>query len=149
MENINIILIVIGAFLAIVLFWSAIVWLIAQIAGWPQLAEKYPGREPWNPKCWSLQSALLRGWSQYRAVLRVCADREALHLSVIFPFSIAHKPLTIPWQEISGKKKTRWLYYGVELRCQQAPNIPIHIRTTLADHLVEASDGAWHYDKDS
>ena len=147
MENLNIILIVIGAFLSIVLFWLVIVWLIAQVAGWPRLAEKYPKREPWNPKCRSLQSALLRGWSQYRGVLRVCADNEALHLSVLFPFSVAHKPLSIPWSEISGKKKTRFLYYGVELRCQQVPNIPIHIRRSLADYLVEVTGGAWQYEE--
>ena len=147
METINPVLIAIGAFLAIVAFWSAIVWIIAQISGWPKLAEKYPRREPWNPKCWSLQSALLRGWSQYRSVLRVCADSESLHLSVIFPFSMAHKPLTIPWHEVSGQKKRRWFYYGVELRFQQTPDIPIHITTRLADHLVEATDGDWHYEK--
>ncbi|MCB8943617.1 MAG: hypothetical protein H6658_07670 [Ardenticatenaceae bacterium] len=147
MEPPSIVLIVIGAAFAFVIFWLTIVWFIAQVAGWPKLAEKYPAREPWNPQCWSLQSALVRGWSQYRAVLRFCADSEKLHISVLFPFSIAHKPLSIPWHEISGVKKTRWFIYGVELRFQQAPNIPIHITTNLANRLVEAASGAWQYEK--
>jgi hypothetical protein len=147
MEAFNTALAVAAAFVGIVLFWLAIVWLIAQVSGWPRLAEKYPARQPWNPKCWSLQSALLRGWSQYRGILRICADSEALHLSLLFPFSIAHRPLTIPWREISGRKKTRFFYYGVELRFQQTPTIPIHITRRLADRLVEVSDGSWRYEE--
>jgi hypothetical protein len=147
MENIPLPLFIVAAFVAVVLFWVAVVWVIAQIAGWPKLAEKYPARQPWNPQCWSLQSALLRGWSQYRSVLRVCADNEGMHLSVMFPFSVAHKPLSIPWHEITGQKKTRFFYYGVELRFQQAPKIPMHIRRGLADQLVAASGGAWRYEE--
>ena len=147
MESLNITFIIIGALIAFALFWSAIVWIIAQLAGWPQLAEKYPGREPWNPQCWSLQSALFRGWAQYRSSIRVCADSESLHLSAIFPFSVANKPITVPWHEIQGVKKTRWFYYGVELRFQQAPDIPVNITTHLADRLVEATGGVWQYEK--
>lgn len=147
METVPLPLIIVGAFIAFVLFWLGIVWVIAQAGGWPKLAEKYPARQPWNPQCWSLQSALLRRWSQYRGVIRFCADNEALHLSVLFPFSLAHKPLSIPWHEITGQKKTRFFYYGVELRFQQAPKIPMHIRRTLADRLVEASGGTWQYEE--
>ena len=147
METVPLPLIIVGAFIAFVLFWLAVVWVIAQMGGWPRLAEKYPARQPWNPQCWSLQSALLRRWSQYRGVIRFCADSEALHLSVLFPFSLAHKPLSIPWQEITGQKKMRFFYYGVELRFQQAPKIPMHIRRALADRLVEASGGAWQYEE--
>jgi hypothetical protein len=146
METVPLPLIIVGGFIAIVLFWLAVVWAIAQLAGWPRLAEKYPARQPWNPQCWSLQSALFRNWSQYRGVLRVCADSEGMHLSVLFPFSVAHKPLSIPWHEITGQKKTRFFYYGVELRFQQEPKIPMHIRRALADHLVEASGGMWQYE---
>ncbi len=147
MDILNNILIIIGALVAFVLFWSVIVWIIAQMAGWPKLAEKYPGRAPWSPQCWSLQSALFRGWAQYRSVLRVCADSEALHLSAIFPFSVANKPLSIPWYEIRGQKKRRWLYYAVELHFQQVPNVPVHIRLGLADHLVAATGGKWQYEE--
>ncbi len=46
-----------------------------------------------------------------------------------------------------GQKKTRFFYYGVELRFQQAPKIPMHIRRGLADQLVAASGGAWRYEE--
>jgi hypothetical protein len=145
MESVPIPLIILGGFLAFILFWMGIVWIIAQAAGWSQLAEKYPARQPWNPQCWPLQSALVRRWSQYRAVLKFCADEQALHISVLFPFSVAHKPLSIPWAEITGQKRRRFFYYGIQLTFQQTPKIPIYIRQGLADKLVAAANGQWHY----
>ena len=42
MEIINAFLIIIGSLIAFILFWIFVVWLIAQMAGWPKLVEKYP-----------------------------------------------------------------------------------------------------------
>lgn len=146
MGILTIISLIIGALLAVVFFWLAVVWAVAQLGGWPKLAEKYPGRELQSPQCWSLQSAVFGRWMGYRGVLRACADSEALHFSVMFPFSLANAPLSIPWDEIHGKKKSRLFYTAVELRFQQAPDTPVEIRQTLADRLVEATGGAWHYE---
>jgi hypothetical protein len=146
METIAPYLAIPGAVIILMLFWFGVVWFIAQMAGWPKLVEKYPARQPWNEKCWSLQSAYIR-WAQYRGVLRVCADAEGVHFSVIFPFSVSQRPFSVPWTDITGHKKRVYFIYGVELQFQQVPSIPIKISTRLADNLVEASNGAWKYEQ--
>ena len=144
METIPPYLIIPGAVIIFALFWFGVVWLIAQMSGWPKLAEKYPARQLWNETCWSLQSALVR-WAQYRGILRVCADAEGVHFSVIFPFSVSQQPFSVPWTEVTGHKKRISFIYGVELHFQQVPSVTIKISTRLADNLVEASSGAWKY----
>ena len=146
METIRILLIIFGSLIAFALFWSFIVWLIAQIAGWPKLAEKYPRRQPWNETCWHMQSARLRGWANYSGVIKVCADAEGIHISTIFPFSMGNAPFSVPWVEINGRKQQRFVIPIVELRFQRVPGIPMQISRSLADRMVEASGGVWRYE---
>jgi len=148
METIRILLIIFGSLIAFALFWSAVVWLIAQIAGWPKLVEKYPPRRPWNETCWRMQSAQLRNWANYSGVLKVCADAEGIHISAIFPFSMGNAPFSVPWSEINGRKRQRFLLSIVELRFQRVPDIPMQINLVLANRLVQASGGAWQTSND-
>ena len=146
METITTFLIIAGAVVAFALFWIFIVWLIAQIAGWPKLVEKYPPRQPWNETCWRMQSAQLRSWANYNGVLNVCADSEGVHFATIFPFRAGNAPFSVPWVEINGRKRQRFLQTVVELRFQRVPDIPMQISVRLADQLVKASGGAWTFD---
>ncbi|MCP4421745.1 MAG: hypothetical protein GY805_34465 [Chloroflexi bacterium] len=148
MENIPVPYMIIGGLIAFALFWSVIVWLIAQIAGWPKLVEKYPPRRPWNETCWRLQSAQIRTWANYNGILKVCADAEGIHISTILPFSMGNAPFSVPWSEINGRKRERFLLSIVELRFQRVPDIPMQISLVLADRLVQASGGAWLYEVD-
>ncbi len=148
MEDLNTLLIIFGSLIAFALFWSAIVWLIAQMAGLPKLAAKYPPRRPWNETCWRMQSAQLRRWANYNGILKVCADAEGIHISTLFPFSIGNAPFSVPWSEINGRKRQRFMVSIVELRFQRVPDIPVQINLTLANRLVQASGGAWQYEVD-
>lgn len=132
-----------GALVVFVLFWSFVVWFIAQISGWRQLAEAYPARRPFNEQCWSWQSGRLRWASGYNGILVVCADRQALHLRTLIFFRPGNPPMSIPWEEIDGRKRG----FMVELRFQRAESIPLRIMPGLADRLVTASGGLWQYEK--
>ena len=143
MEQIPLPLMIILAFIGFALFWLGIVWLIAWVAGWPQLHEKYPGKQGWNEQCWSLQSAVFRAWVSYRNILKVCVDPEGLHLSVMFPFSVSQKPLFIPWIDVTVTKKRWGFVNGFELRFQQVPNVPIRITKSLAKRIAEGANEAW------
>ena len=96
MEDLQIMVIIMGGILAFALFWLVIVWLIAKLSGWSKLADNYPSRIPFNETCWSLQSARFRWNSNYSGILRVCADSQALHLSVFSMFRPGNPPLSIP-----------------------------------------------------
>ncbi len=145
METLPLPVIIILALIGFSLFWLGMVWFIGWMAGWPQLHEKYPGREGWDTECWSLQSAMMRLGMSYRSILKVCVDAEGLYLSVIFPFSISQKPLFIPWLDVTAAKKRWGFMNGVELRFQQVPNIPIKITESLAQRMAEGSKGTWEY----
>lgn len=144
MENLQIAAIILGGILAFVIFWSAIVWLIARLSGWSKLGDVYPARIPFNETCWSMQSARLRWNSGYSGVIRVCADSQALHLSVFPMFRPGNPPLSIPWEDITTVSHI----FGVELRFYRAENIPIRISRRLAEQLEQASDGRFRYESD-
>ncbi len=137
MENLQIITTILGSILAFALFWAGIVWLVAQLSGWSRLAEVYPARIPFNETCWSMQSARFRWSSNYSGFLRVCADSQALHLSVFVLFRPGNPPLSIPWEDISAAAYS----VGVELRFYRAENVPLRISRRLAERLVQAAEG--------
>jgi hypothetical protein len=137
MENLQIIVIIMGGILAFGLFWSAIVWLIAQLSGWSKLADAYPSRIPFNETRWSMQSGRFRWNSGYNGILRVCADSQTLHLSVFPMFRPGNPPLSIPWEDISVTQHP----FGVELRFYRAGSIPLRISRRLAQRLAQASEG--------
>ena len=146
MENIPEFLILPFSLTAFILFWLALVWFIAKIAGWPQIAEKYPPRQPWNETCWRMQSAQLGSWANYNGILKICADAEGIHISAFFAFALSHPPFSVPWVEINGRKQKRFLMHDVELTFQRVPTIPIRINLALANRLVKASGGVWQYE---
>ena len=127
------------------LLWSAILWFNSRISGWSTLAGKYPYREPLNPTCFSFQSLILRYLFNYNGVLKVCVDDEGVYFSVLFLFRPGHAPFFVPWEEINGTKKRHFFYQIVDLRFEQASNIPFYIYTRTADKIVEASHGRWAY----
>ena len=137
MENLPVITIILGGIVAFALFWMAIVWLIAQLSGWSKLADVYPARIPFNETCWSMQSGRFRWSSNYSGILRVCADGQALHLSVFILFRPGNPPLSIPWEDITTKPRT----FGVELRFYRAEGVPLLISRQLAGRLEQASEG--------
>lgn len=142
MDFLQAVAIISGSLLAFALFWSFVVWLIAQIGGWRKLADVYPARQPFNETCWSWQSGRLRWGSGYNGILNVCADTQALHLRTNIFFRPGNPPLSIPWEEIDGRKRGLM----VELRFQRAESIPFRIMPGLADRLVAASGGLWRYE---
>ena len=142
MEDLQIMVIIMGGILAFALFWLVIVWLIAKLSGWSKLADSYPSRIPFNETCWSLQSARFRWNSNYSGILRVCADSQALHLSVFSLFRPGNPPLSIPWEDISATAYG----IGVELRFYRTENVPIRISRRLAGRLEQASEGRFQID---
>lgn len=137
METLQMILFGLGSLLVIILFWIAVVWLIARFSGWSKLADVYPSHIPFNETCWAMQSGRLRWNSNYSAILYVCADSQALHLSVFALFRPGNPPLSIPWEDITSKSRT----FGVELRFSRAQGVPLLISRQLAGRLEQASAG--------
>lgn len=144
-ENILAILITIAALLGFVLFWSFVLWITSRVGGWATIAEKYPYREPYNPRCHSFQSAILRYMMNYNGVLNLCMDEEGVYFSVLFLFRPGHTPFFVPWDEIEGTSKNYFLYKVVDLRFAQTPHVPFYVYNRTADKLLEGANGRWAY----
>ncbi|MAT96844.1 MAG: hypothetical protein CL608_06850 [Anaerolineaceae bacterium] len=144
-ETTTVLLIILAFIIVFPLFWSAVVFLISRLGGWGSMAEAYPYREPLSAQCFAMQSAILRLASSYRGVLKICADDEGLYFSVMFLFRPGHSPFFVPWGEISGTKKSYFLYPVIELRFQRTPNLPFRIYKRTADRLVDVANGRWAY----
>ncbi|MCP4427117.1 MAG: hypothetical protein GY803_21735 [Chloroflexi bacterium] len=145
MESLQPILIGFGAIIAFVTFWAFVVLLTSWIGGWSKLADVYPARIPFNETCWSWQNGRFRWGMGYNGVLKVCADTQALHLSVFVLFRPGHPPLSIPWEDITGRKRTFW----VELRFRRAENLPVRISSKLAGQLEQAVAGQWRWARET
>ncbi len=145
MDSMQSVLIVMGSVSAFIVIWLFVVFLTSWMSGWGKLADVYPARMPFNEECWSWQSGSFRWSASYSGILKVCADTQALHLSVLFMFRPGHTPLSIPWEDISGRKR----FLNIELRFRRADHIPVRISPRLAGRLEQASGGLFQYHKGS
>lgn len=133
----QVIITTLGGIAAFVVFWMAVVWFISLLSGWSKLADAYPSRIPFDEMCWSMQSARFRWNAGYNGILRVCADSQALHLSVFPLFRPGNRPLSIPWEDVSAHRRP----FGVELRFYRADGVPMRISHPLAERLMQAAEG--------
>ena len=101
---------IIGGFcLVFPLFWIAIVYLISVMSGWQALASKYATQaEP--PSQLKTMAGGMVGLSRYNGTLNVGLSDQGVYLSVIFLFKPGHKPLLIPWSEISEVKQIDYFF---------------------------------------
>ncbi len=124
------------------LFWCLIVFVLSRMSGWATLAAAYPAGEVLSPNTrWRWQSALMNANTKYNASLTVIADPQAVHLSVLAPLSVGHRPFTVPWQDIHAEMRQLFLIQRVALTFINAPTVTMLIPPKLAERLATASGG--------
>jgi len=130
--------------LLFVLLWCAIVFLIAALSGWMDLAERFRLTSTFTGPTWGFQSARMRWTSHYGSCLGVGADATGLMLSVLFLFRPGHPPLFVPWSEISvAKRQNFWFIRRVRLLLGREEQIPLVISGSLADRIQAAAGASW------
>ena len=95
-------------FLVFPLFWSGVVWVIAQM-GWARLARHYQTDAQTTSRRFRFTSGAV-GLSNYNSALHVGIEPEGLHLSVPLLFRPGHPPLLIPWEDIVDVRKRSMLW---------------------------------------
>jgi hypothetical protein len=127
-----------------ILFWCALLFLIAALTGWMRLARGFRETSTFTGPIWGCQSARMRWGSHYGSCLNVGADVMGLKLSVLFLFRPFHPPLFIPWSEIAvGERGKVLLVRRVKLLLGREEPIPFVISATLADRIQAAAAGSW------
>lgn len=93
----------IPAFLALFpLFFMGICALIAR-GGWSTLARTYSSGPPAGNQKSKLVSGMV-GSARYKNCLWATSTPEGLHLSALFFFKSGHKPLFLPWSEVTTRE---------------------------------------------
>lgn len=129
--------------LAAVGLWIGIGPLIARLGGWANLAAVYGHSGEFQGDRLHFQSARMRWGTTYRSSLTIGGNPRGLYLAVPFMLRIGHRPLLIPWTDISiRERKGRW-FSSVELRFRRAPSIPLQISPPLARWLADHAGPAW------
>lgn len=115
--------------LLVILSFPFVANILAHKSGWKNLAERYGfGEKPKIAKGVPLRvwSAVIGGFS-YQNVLRFKSAQKGLLIWQIWPFSISHKAVLIPWNAI------------VKVEEQQQSLGPV-VRLTIGDPMIATID---------
>jgi hypothetical protein len=127
------------ALLPFIAFWVVVHSLISVLSGWWNVAIFYKAERPFSGQKFRFQSANMRVWMSYGNCLIIGSDPTGLYISIFSPFRIAHPPLFIPWEDISGKPARVFWINKVELCFEKCPEIPFTLSKRLAKKIERAS----------
>ncbi|AWB58279.1 hypothetical protein [Colwellia sp. Arc7-D] len=121
--------------------WSIVCFILSKFGGWSYLAKQYPCRESFKGEKSYLRSMKM-GLVNYSNCVTVGVNSSELYLGIMFLFRIGHEPIKVPLVEVTGKKIEGTIFDHVVLSIK---NVDIKIPKKLADKIVAASNGTWHY----
>ncbi len=92
---------VIAAFLIITpIFWTRIIYLMARLSGWLELAKLYPGPASMQGEVCRYSSARFRMFVSYNRNLTITLSPAGIHIRPMMLFRTRHMPLLIPWEAV-------------------------------------------------
>lgn len=94
---------VIAAFLLIIpVFWTRVIYLMARLSGWLELAKLFPGPGVIQGEVHRYSSARFRMFVGYNRNLTVTLSPRGIHMRPMLLFRTRHEPLLIPWDAVIG-----------------------------------------------
>lgn len=119
-----------------------LVCLLISLFGWRSLAQHFRAQGPFEGPIRRMQSGRV-SFANYNNVLTVGADPMGLSLAVMGLFRPGHPPLFIPWHDVVGLRRGRWLLFEyLELQLH-ATSVKIRLRQATAEFVREAAGSAW------
>jgi hypothetical protein len=118
-----------------VVFWLWICYLLAVIGGWRTLARYYEAHEPFTGQRFWCRSGQLNRFCNYNGCLNLGVNPQGLHLSVLFLFAAGHRPLLIPWSDITVKEGKILFLKASYLSFAKAPKITLRLPHKLAQQI--------------
>lgn len=145
--EVNPLFIAIPSLLGCLVFLNLVMRVAAKIGGWSALAAAYPGREQIDGETWRFRTVRLGAATRYKSSITVGADREGLHLSVIWLLNSGHPPIFVPWNEIKiiGRESGIFGLTYTGLVFQRCPGLQVWFFGRVLDEArewVEAHGGA-------
>lgn len=119
-----------------VLIWSGVLWLLAWLSGWRQLARHYrcpnvPKGGPTSP-LWAMLGPV-----SHRGTLTIQTAPEGLYLTMIIFMRMGHPSLLIPWSAIKRQALDQGLLIKwVTLDLGNPKITTLRLPATLVDEAV-------------
>lgn len=119
------VLLIVAAFAIVFpLFWSAVCFLLSVVSGWRSLAREFATDIEEPP---GAESGLMArvGFVDYRSVLTLGRDGDAIYLGVFMLFRPGHKPLRIPLEAV--KVTTAMSLFMKRVKIRVADRVNVHV----------------------
>ena len=118
--------------------WSGVLFLLSRIGGWNRLARKYArgDRQPTGHYVSGVAGRI--GFADYNGVLVTYFNKEGFFLDVNPIFRPGHKPLFIPWSEVSERRTVNLLFAKLEKLSIGRPKVgTISLPTKVLDSIAK------------
>lgn len=111
------------------LFWCAVVFFVARLSGWAELASYYTALGDCAGPRRRFQTLWMRWSSHYGNCITLGGDLTGFSMVPMVIFRAGHPALLIPWDEIEVRPHRGFFFGGslVELRFRRAPEIPVRL----------------------
>jgi hypothetical protein len=123
--------------------WCFVCALLSYIGGWTALAKRFGCQSAFAGACWRFQSGQMRWYVNYGNCLTVGCNADGLYLAVMPLFRFRQPPLLVPWEEITVTRRRFLFIHWVRFGLGRELDIPLSIRTKLAERLRVAVGDRW------
>jgi hypothetical protein len=123
-----------------VAMWVGVGYLLAGIGGWHALARHYAAADAVDGTRFRFRSARV-GSVNYGSCVSFVTSLRGLHISTLPLFRAGHRPLFVPWADVSARPARQWLAAAVELRFARVPTVSVRVSRRLGEALVRESGG--------
>ena len=114
--------------------WFLVLRIISLVSGWTQLAERFPHAGEFRGTLYHGQSARLRG-ANFNGILELGVGEEGMYLSLMVIFRPFHRPILVPWGEISAEPVSKFLFRGMGLTFRSFPDITLELSNRTFEKL--------------
>jgi hypothetical protein len=123
--------------------WLLVSAIISYIGGWTTLAKRFRMKTSFVGERWAGQSGQMRWLAGYGNCLTLGCNPEGLYLATMPLFRFRHPPLLIPWEEIAISRREILFLSFVRFGLGRDLDIPLYVRSKLADKLRRAAKDRW------
>ena len=128
---------------AFVLMWLMVTTILGFLSGWYVLMQRYPNRKDEALLKLGYQSGQMGLWVGMRGVLNVSVCHSGLRIGILRVFGVFCRDFFVPWEEISVRRRDRFLWRAAELQFGHPAVGKLSISAHIADRLARSASGHW------
>lgn len=118
--------------------WSGVLFLLSRLAGWHRLAQHYARGDRKPTGHYVSGSSGKVGFTNYNQMLILHFNQEGFFIEVNPLFKVGHKPLFIPWSEVSERRTVNLLFAKLEKLSIGRPKVgTISLPTKVLDSIAK------------